>query len=92
MLTEEELAVLWALSPSGGRSAEELRQTTPDGVAAVVRHLERLQRLGYVEAVGDREPEAAETPYVLTYEGMGVVVPVPAPASDEDVQKGGLAG
>ena len=104
MLTEEELAVRWALHPSGGRStrpagappvrraAEELRRTAPSGVAAVGRHLEPLWRLGDVEVVGAREPEAAETLYVLTYQGMGVVGPGPAPAPDEDVQKGGVAG
>ena len=75
MLTEVERTVLRALRPSGGRSAEALRLTTPYGVPALLQLLEGLERRGYVEVVGSRAEVAAKTEYGLTETGLAEVPP-----------------
>jgi hypothetical protein len=76
-LTDEDLAVLRALPPSGGTSAEALRLTTPYGVPALLRALAHLERLGYAEVVGPRGQIAAETAYKQTGDGAALATAQP---------------
>jgi hypothetical protein len=73
MLTTVELTVLRALA-GGGRTAEDLRLTTPYGVPALLQLLDGLARAGYVEGIGERDI-AAKREYVLTHKGIAEVEP-----------------
>ena len=77
LLTVVERAVLRALVPSGRRSAEALRLTTPYGVLALLQLLRELEWWGYVAAVGARPVAATLTEYALTPTGAAALAAAP---------------